>query len=105
MNCLRVLFVLFLFSLSVCVNAQVPSDLSKVKASQISDNQLQQYLSQSKASGLTVDQLESEFLRRGLPPTEMAELKIRIQQLNNGEDEEMTTETPSSTTPTSKSTK
>ena len=73
MNCLRV-FLVLLFSLSyVLVNAQVPSDLSNVKASQISDNQLQLYLNQAKASGLTVEQLEAEFLRRGLPQTEMAE--------------------------------
>ena len=84
MNCLRV-FLVLLFSLSyVLVNAQVPSDLSNVKASQISDNQLQQYLNQAKASGLTVEQLEAEFLRRGLPQTEMAELKIRIQELGGG---------------------
>lgn len=97
MNCLRVLFVVFLSLLCVCADAQVPSDLSSVKASQISDNQLQQYLNQAKASGLTVEQLEAEFLRRGLPPTEMAELKLRIQQLNNGTGE-TSTEIPSSPT-------
>lgn len=64
--------------------AQVPSDLSTVKATQISDAQLQQYLNQAKATGLTVDQLEAELLRRGLPATELAELKLRIQLLAGG---------------------
>jgi protein involved in polysaccharide export with SLBB domain len=66
---------------STIVFSQTPSDLSTVKASQISDTQLQQYLAQAKANGLTLDQLEAEMLRRGLPQSEMAELKLRMQQL------------------------
>lgn len=84
MNRFRLVFIAFLSFLAFFASAQVPSDLSSVKASQISDAQLQQYMAQAKASGLTVDQLEAEFLRRGLPPTEMAELKLRMQQLANG---------------------
>jgi protein involved in polysaccharide export with SLBB domain len=103
MNCLRVFFVLLLCVFCVSVNAQVPSDLSNVKASQISDNQLQQYLNQAKASGVSVDQLEAEFLRRGLPQTEMAELKVRIQQLENGTTPQ--TEVPTGTNTTSPNTK
>ncbi len=82
MNCLRVFFLLFLSLASIVVCAQVPSDLSNVKASQISNSQLQQYLNQAKANGLTPAQLEAELLRRGLPETEMEELKLRIQQLD-----------------------
>ncbi|WP_121357502.1 SLBB domain-containing protein [Flavisolibacter nicotianae] len=81
MICLRILLISLFSFLSVYVVAQIPSDLSTVKASQISDSQLQQYLNQAKASGVTADQLEAEFLRRGLPPSEMAEIKQRIQQL------------------------
>jgi protein involved in polysaccharide export with SLBB domain len=82
MNCLRVIFALFFSLASLVVCAQIPSDLSNVKASQISDSQLQQYLNQAKANGLTPEQLEAELLRRGLPATEMQELKLRIQQLD-----------------------
>jgi protein involved in polysaccharide export with SLBB domain len=82
MNCLRVFFLLFLSLASIVVCAQIPSDLSNVKASQISNSQLQQYLNQAKANGLTPAQLETELLRRGLPETEMEELKLRIQQLD-----------------------
>lgn len=82
MNCLRGLICFFLVFTFSIVQAQVASDLSNVKASQISDAQLQQYISQAKEKGLTVDQVEAELLKRGLPETEMAELKTRIRQLN-----------------------
>lgn len=81
MNCLRGLLVLLLSLASILVSAQIPSDLSGVKASQIPDAQLQQYVNQAKANGLTPAQLEMELLRRGLPESEMAELKVRIQNL------------------------
>jgi len=74
-------FVFFFCFLCLLVSAQLPADLRAVKASQISDIQLQQYVSEANARGIDANQLEAELLRRGLPPTEMAELKIRIQQL------------------------
>src|SRR6218665_960458 len=78
-------FFLLLFSIiSLNLMAQVPSDMSNVKASQISDAQLQQFLTQAKSSGLTQAQLESEFLRRGLPPGEMEILRQRIADIENG---------------------
>lgn len=84
MNCFRFLFLALFGLLTLLASAQVPSDLSTVKASQISDAQLQQFVSRAQASGLTPDQLETELLRRGLPPAEMAALKVRIQQLTGG---------------------
>src|SRR6476620_1342204 len=75
--------ILFLFCFCyLVVSAQIPSDLSKVRSSQISDIQLLQMLSQAKTSGLTPDEIEAELLKRGLPPSEMAELKLRIQMLD-----------------------
>ena len=82
MNCLRCLLILLFCFVTFTLSAQIPTDLSNVKASQITDAQLQQYLNQAKAAGLTQDQLESELLRRGLPQTELTELKNRIQQLS-----------------------
>ena len=82
MNCLRGLLAFLLILIVTILNAQTGSDLSGVKASQISDAQLQQYLSQAKERGLGVDQVEAELLKRGLPETEMAELRTRIQKLN-----------------------
>jgi len=84
MNCLRGLFILLLCLVYTVVIAQIPSDLSTVKASQIPDAQLQQYIAQAKANGVTLEQLETEMLRRGLPASEMTELRLRIQQLSEG---------------------
>ncbi|HWI91669.1 MAG TPA: SLBB domain-containing protein [Flavisolibacter sp.] len=82
-NCLRGFFLFAFFLLATSVFAQqIPTDLSNLKASQISNTQLQQYLDQAKQRGLTVEQVESELLQRGFPETEMAELRTRIRQLN-----------------------
>ncbi|MBO9681391.1 MAG: SLBB domain-containing protein [Flavisolibacter sp.] len=65
------------------VSAQIPNDLSQLKASQISDAQLQQYLAQAKERGLTIEQAQTELLQRGFPETEIEELKTRISQLTS----------------------
>lgn len=82
-NCLRGFFLFAFILLATSVFAQqIPADLSNLKASQISNTQLQQYIDQAKQRGLTVEQVESELLQRGFPETEMAELRTRIRQLN-----------------------
>lgn len=53
---------------------------------------MQQVVTQARANGLTLDQLETEMLRRGLPASEMAEIKQRIQQLGSNEDTSETEE-------------
>src|SRR5688500_12134758 len=78
----RGFLLVFFCVMCSCVFAQIPDDLSRVKASQISDNQLQQILNQGKSSGRTPAEIEAELLRRGLPAAEMEELKLRIQQLD-----------------------
>ena len=83
MRCLRGFLLLLLICLSSMVFAQIPSDLSNIKASQITDIQLQQVINQARSRGLTLEDLEADLLRRGLPATEMAELKTRIFQLNS----------------------
>jgi|KBSSwiS6_1023812.scaffolds.fasta_scaffold03349_1 protein involved in polysaccharide export with SLBB domain len=80
-NFLRLFFIFFFCFLYLLVAAQIPSDLRNIKASQITDSQLQQYLNQARAQGIDANELEAELLRRGLPSSEMSELKIRIQQL------------------------
>jgi protein involved in polysaccharide export with SLBB domain len=96
MNCLRGFFVFISFLLATSIfGQQIPADLSNLKASQISNAQLQQYIDQAKQRGLTVEQVESELLQRGFPETEMAELRTRIRQLNST-DTNTTTEVNSS---------
>jgi protein involved in polysaccharide export with SLBB domain len=98
MNCLRGFFVFIFFLLATSVFAQqIPADLSNLKASQISNTQLQQYIDQAKQRGLTVEQVESELLQRGFPETEMTELRTRIRQLNS-EDTNTNTNTEVNTT-------
>lgn len=82
MNFYRSFLLVFFCVICSCVFAQIPDDLSRVKASQISDIQLQQILNQGKSSGRTPAEIEAELLRRGLPAAEMEELKLRIQQLD-----------------------
>ncbi|MCG2616064.1 SLBB domain-containing protein [Terrimonas sp. NA20] len=78
-------FFLLLFSvISLNLMAQVPSDMSNVKASQISNAQLREFLNRAKSSGLSQAQLEAEFTRRGLPATEMEILRQRISDIESG---------------------
>ena len=76
------------------LKAQLPSNLSNVRASQITDAQLMQFLQQSQSSGMTEDQLLQEFKRRGLPDAELETLVNRIKlmtgvELSASEDIEM----------------
>src|SRR5436190_3242010 len=93
MNCLRGLLFFLLFLIVATVSAQIPTDLSNLKAAQISNTQLQQYLDQAKERGLTVDEVEAELLQRGFPQTEMAELRVRIKQLNTADSDRETKKT------------
>jgi protein involved in polysaccharide export with SLBB domain len=81
MNFFRILLTIIFAISFFIVNAQIPSDLSRVKASQITDTQLQQILNQANARGLTPEQIEEDLIRRGLPTAELNELKLRMQQL------------------------
>lgn len=99
----RALFLLLLCSFSTLLWAQIPSDLSTVKASQISDTELRNYLKQAQLNGLTVAQLGAELTRRGLPSSELQELQLRIQQLDTNAPE-AESETGSKSPETSKRT-
>jgi protein involved in polysaccharide export with SLBB domain len=74
-------FVLFFVCLSIALQAQIPNDLSKLKADQITDAQLQDFIKRAGASGLTESQIEAEFQRRGMPISEIEVLKSRIKTL------------------------
>src|SRR5687768_19557 len=98
MNRIRALFVLLLCFTSLLLSAQIPSDLSNIKSSQISDNQLRQYIQQAKASGISMDRFEAELGRRGLAPEELTLLKARIARMDEGAIE--TESAPTMTDPT-----
>lgn len=75
-------------------HAQLPSNLSNIRANQITDAQLMQFLQQAQSSGLTEDQLLQDLKRRGLPENELEALVNRIKlmtgvELSVKDDEEM----------------
>src|SRR5687768_13827604 len=97
MNRIRALFILLLSFTCLILSAQIPADLSNTKSSQISDNQLRQYLQQAKASGISMERFEAELTRRGLAPEELDALKLRIENLEEGNSQtESTTDQPES---------
>jgi protein involved in polysaccharide export with SLBB domain len=63
------------------VNAQIPADLSKIKSSQITDAQLNQFLQQAQSSGMTEGDLLQEFQKRGMPESEIQAIVDRIKMM------------------------
>lgn len=71
-----------LFILAVQTNhAQIPNDLSKIRASQITDAQLMQFIQQTQSSGMSETDLLAEFRLRGLPDAEIQALAARVKGL------------------------
>lgn len=63
------------------VFAQIPSDLSKMKSSQITDAQLMQFVQQAQSSGMSESELMQQFQQRGLSEPELQSLSTRIKGL------------------------
>lgn len=61
--------------------AQIPSDLSRIKSSQITDAQLMQFVQQAQSSGMTESELMAEFQKKGLPEAELQLLAGRLKGL------------------------
>lgn len=83
-------FLLFclIIGLTFSVNqakAQLPTNLSNIRANQITDAQLMQFLQQAQSSGMTEDQLMQEFKKRGLPESELEALVNRIKLMTGVE--------------------
>ena len=74
------LLAILFFAINI-VHAQIPSDLSKIRASQITDAQLMQFIQQAQSSGMSEADLLAEFQRRGLPDTEIQALAARVKGL------------------------
>jgi len=78
---LRFFFFIALGIAPFFVKGQIPADLSKVKASQITDAQLNQFLQQAQSSGMTEGDLLQEFQKRGLPESEIQAIVSRIKTM------------------------
>jgi protein involved in polysaccharide export with SLBB domain len=64
--------------------SQLPADMRNIKASQISDQQLQQIAQQVQSSGMTENDLMQQLQQRGLPESEIQTLMSRIKALSGG---------------------
>jgi protein involved in polysaccharide export with SLBB domain len=82
MRFIKTFFTLvILMTLSFSLYAQDPlggRDLSTLKVDALSDNQITAIQQKLKQSGLTIDQVESQALAKGMSPTEFSKLKDRI---------------------------
>jgi protein involved in polysaccharide export with SLBB domain len=61
--------------------AQIPQDLSKMRSSQITDDQLLQIFQQAKSSGQSEDELLKLFKQRGLPDSEVEVVSARLRNM------------------------
>ncbi len=78
-----VLFFLISLLITLKLAAQLSSDLSQFKSSQISDEQLQRYMQQAQVAGLTENEVIAEFQKRGMPETEVQLLQARIKNMGS----------------------
>ena len=81
----RILLTFFLLiAFMVPGFSQLPADMRNIKASQISDQQLQQIAQQVQSSGMTENDLMQQLQQRGLPESEIQTLVSRIKGLSGG---------------------
>jgi len=81
MNKKIILSFIILFSLSFVVSAQ---NISNVNVSTLSDSQIQRVLQEVESRGLTLDQAIILAQSRGATPSQINDLKRRIQELQSG---------------------
>lgn len=81
LSLLSVSLLLMCVLLSAGAQAQLPSDLSRVKSSQITDAQLMQFIQQAEAGGADEADLMQDFQKRGLPEAELQALSARVKAL------------------------
>jgi len=77
----RITFLILFFALATSSYSQLPADMRNIKASQITDQQLQQIAQQYQSSGMSEAELMQQLQSRGLPETEINALMARIKGL------------------------
>ena len=76
--------ILLAFSLSIY--AQDPlggRDLSTIKVDALSENQITAIQQKLKQSGMTIEQVQSQAIAKGMPPEEFAKLKDRVNGISD----------------------
>jgi len=80
-----VFLALVIFSLgNGLLYAQIPSDLTRIRSSQITDAQLMQFIQQAQSSGMSEAEMMAEFQKKGLPEAEIQALVARVKGLSPG---------------------
>ena len=78
-----ILFIAFFYSTtSVGQDLLKSTDLSTLKADNLSDSDISKIKMQFQSNNLTIEQAEPMALAKGMPAAEFAKLKIRLQQTN-----------------------
>ncbi|HXL58248.1 MAG TPA: hypothetical protein VN958_18430, partial [Chitinophagaceae bacterium] len=75
-------FFLFISNKSFSQDIFQTTNLRAIKVDQISDNDIQRYLQQLNARGITQQQAEQIAISRGMPLSEIQKLRQRIIQIN-----------------------
>jgi protein involved in polysaccharide export with SLBB domain len=87
MKFIKILLTLvILMTLSFSMYAQDPlagRDLTNVKVDALSDNQIAAIQQKLMQSGMSIDQVESQAIAKGMPPAEFAKLKARVNGLTS----------------------
>lgn len=60
------------------------NDLSRIRVDDLSDEQVRQFVSRAEESGMTMSQLETAALSRGMSYAEIVKLRTRIRELDRG---------------------
>lgn len=81
----KLLFVFFLTLFAGLAAAQMPADLSKIKVSELSDDQIRDIVKQGEARGLNITDGENLALSMGLPPEEAIAFKTRLASLGKSD--------------------
>ncbi len=68
--------------------AQIPTsvnqnDLSTIKIDELSDEQIKALITQGGTTGVTIEQAEKIAISKGMPSSEIAKLKARVEKLDN----------------------
>ena len=68
------LALLILFLGNGLLYAQIPSDLTRIRSSQITDAQLMQFIQQAQSSSMSEAEMMAELQKKGLPEAEIQAL-------------------------------
>ena len=59
-------------------------NISQIKVESLSDAEILKFQQQLKATGLSIEDAEKLALSKGMPPMEVAKLKVRLENMNTG---------------------